>query len=127
MLVASAIVPGVAMGLAFLFAWLVLKKNLKSSKTVAFETGSQNTATAITFVTISYKGEELKELLPPATFGGHFVLCWLILIVGIYRLVMLAKAKDKKKSQQKEKPGLQEGIDNPAINQDPDVIEITRF
>ncbi len=129
MLAASALVPGVAMAASFVLSWLVLKKNAKSAKTVAFETASQNTAMAVTFISVSFRGEELRELLPPATFGGHFVLAWVILVVVIYRVVKLTRRKSKNLAQgnEKSRKEAENHVESCETNKAPQVIEVTRF
>ncbi len=96
MLAASAVVPAVAAALAYLISWLAMKRSHKLAKTIAFETINQNTSTAVAFVTISYSGPLLGELLPAAAFSGLFAICWTCLAIIVHRLVILVKSKDTK-------------------------------
>ncbi len=71
-LTVSAVIPALAMIVAFLLAWLILKKNPKTA-----------------FLLISYRGEAFAEMFPPLVFCGLFGTFEIISVVLIYRLAKL--------------------------------------
>ena len=88
-LTVSAVIPALAMIVAFLLAWFILKKNTKIAKAISFETGKQNLPTATAFLLISYRGEAFAEMFPPLVFCGLFGTFEIIAVVLIYRLAKL--------------------------------------
>ncbi len=74
---------------AFLLAWLILKKNTKIAKAISFETATQNPPTAVAFLLISYKGQVFAEMFPPLLFSGLFGIFEAVAVLVFYRLAKL--------------------------------------
>ena len=84
-------IPALAMIVSFLIPWLVLARNTAVAKAICFEAGMQNVPTAIAFVLVSFSGPVLGEIIPPLFFTGLFGLFDEVAVVGLFRVVKLAR------------------------------------
>ncbi len=91
----SAVIPALAMTVAFLLAWLIFKRNTKIAKAISFETGIQNSPTAAAFLLISYSGQVFGEMFPLVLFSALFGSLEVAAVAVFYWLAKLELCRKK--------------------------------